>query len=263
VELIRKARDGIKETQDKLSETKFNEDATSQVMSDLSAIGTLLDNISENKEEAIEMFNAVRSYFQSVREMMGDYFTSQGSVFRESSYSTMNINKLVGLLGAKIQKAKMIYGQPVEYSSQNDTTLPEQFLDKGRLLNFVLWEIAQEGAEILLERKQCPDFNIRQGEPYVFSVITSREAFQDGQEFSVIHTKDNARGMPPEVARKIEKGERVSHHDIAGRNREQVGGFGMSSAYRIIREHGGFWKVESGQGTGAEFKIYLPIKTER
>ncbi len=41
------------------------------------------------------------------------------------------------------------------------------------------------------------------------------------------------------------------------------GGLGLASAYGIIKGHGGYIDVDSVQGVGATFKIYLPVSTQK
>jgi two-component system NtrC family sensor kinase len=97
-----------------------------------------------------------------------------------------------------------------------------------------------------------------QGEAFqpVVSVTTKRVDTslknQDGEKGIIISIKDNGKGIPKDLKDKIF--EPFFTTKPAG----QGTGLGLSLSYDIIKAHGGEIKVNSTDGEGAEFIIYLP-----
>ena len=72
------------------------------------------------------------------------------------------------------------------------------------------------------------------------------------QDYILIKVKDNGSGMSDEVQRKI---------FLPFYTTKEIGkgtGLGLSTAYGIIKQTGGYIYVESEEGVGTEFYIYLP-----
>lgn len=72
------------------------------------------------------------------------------------------------------------------------------------------------------------------------------------QDYVLISVRDNGTGMSEEVQRKI---------FLPFYTTKEIGkgtGLGLSTAYGIIKQTGGFIYVESEEGVGTEFTIYLP-----
>ncbi|MDR1245080.1 MAG: HAMP domain-containing histidine kinase [Endomicrobium sp.] len=78
---------------------------------------------------------------------------------------------------------------------------------------------------------------------------------EKGEEVE-IKVKDNGKGMPKEVAEKIERGEEV------GTTKKEGHGIGMGQVMGVVREMKGKMKVESREGEGTEFILIFP-KAER
>ncbi|PCI87794.1 MAG: hypothetical protein COB24_05080 [Hyphomicrobiales bacterium] len=74
----------------------------------------------------------------------------------------------------------------------------------------------------------------------------------DIQDYVLISVKDNGTGMSEDVQRKI---------FLPFYTTKEIGkgtGLGLSTAYGIIKQTGGYIYVESEEGVGTEFHIYLP-----
>lgn len=74
--------------------------------------------------------------------------------------------------------------------------------------------------------------------------------------YVVIQVADTGCGMRPEVI------DRIFDPFFTTKQLGQGTGLGLSSSMAIIKSHGGFFRVESQQGKGSEFKIYLPAEGE-
>lgn len=73
----------------------------------------------------------------------------------------------------------------------------------------------------------------------------------------VITVEDNGVGMDEETQGSIFQPFFTTKHKRGG------GGLGLSTAYNIVRRHGGHLAVESSVGLGARFSIYVPHATTR
>ena len=67
-----------------------------------------------------------------------------------------------------------------------------------------------------------------------------------------IKVSDNGNGIPKNIVDKI------FQPFFTTRPTGQGTGLGLSLAYDIVKAHGGEIKVETGEGEGSEFIIYLP-----
>jgi len=65
---------------------------------------------------------------------------------------------------------------------------------------------------------------------------------------------DNGTGMPPEVL------ERIFEPFFTTKELGKGTGLGLSTSIAIIKGHGGFVRVESQEGLGAQFHVYLPAQ---
>ena len=68
-----------------------------------------------------------------------------------------------------------------------------------------------------------------------------------------IKVSDNGNGIPQSIVDKI------FQPFFTTKPTGQGTGLGLSLSYDIIKAHGGEIKVESKEGEGTEFKIYLPV----
>lgn len=91
-------------------------------------------------------------------------------------------------------------------------------------------------------------------------VETLKENYQFGEdiikpgEFVVINVSDNGSGIAPENINRIFEPFFSTKQNVVGSGT----GLGLSMVYGIVRQTGGFIKVESKLGVGTTFSIYLP-----
>jgi len=92
----------------------------------------------------------------------------------------------------------------------------------------------------------------KQGVPdYQPSVIVGTRRLQDSIEVSV---KDNGNGIPDPIKQKI------FQPFFTTKPTGQGTGLGLSLTYDIVKAHGGEIKVQSKEGEGSTFIIYLLFK---
>ena len=68
--------------------------------------------------------------------------------------------------------------------------------------------------------------------------------------FAVINISDTGTGIAPELQEKI--------FTPAFTTKKSGTGLGLPTVQAIVKNHGGFIKVQSGEGTGTTFRLYLP-----
>lgn len=71
----------------------------------------------------------------------------------------------------------------------------------------------------------------------------------------LFRVSDTGSGMPPEIA------ERIFEPFFTTKEIGKGTGLGLSTSLGIIKSHGGFVRLESKQGQGTVFRVYLPAKT--
>jgi two-component system NtrC family sensor kinase len=68
-----------------------------------------------------------------------------------------------------------------------------------------------------------------------------------------IKVKDNGKGMPKHVK------EKIFQPFFTTKPTGQGTGLGLSLSYDIVKAHGGELKVDTKEGEGTKFSIFLPI----
>ena len=80
--------------------------------------------------------------------------------------------------------------------------------------------------------------------------VARKQADHEGRGFAVITVRDEGHGMPPETQ------ERIFEPFFTTKGRGGTG-LGLASAYGIIERHGGLIEVDSVEGVGTSFRVYL------
>ncbi len=98
-------------------------------------------------------------------------------------------------------------------------------------------------------------FVIATGHTELDSAVAQRLGVPPGSYIQMT-VKDSGRGIPPEVM------PRVFEPFFTTKEAGKGTGLGLSTVYGIVRQSGGAIEVESPPGSGAVFRIYLPISLD-
>ncbi len=83
-------------------------------------------------------------------------------------------------------------------------------------------------------------------------ILRSRQQQRSGTVWAVVDVVDTGTGMSAEVREKI--------FNLYFSTRRDGTGLGLATSKRITEEHGGFIEVESEQGKGSQFSVFLPLR---
>ncbi|WP_114375037.1 ATP-binding protein [Elioraea thermophila] len=83
-------------------------------------------------------------------------------------------------------------------------------------------------------------------------MVRGQEVIPPGR-YAVVEVADNGIGIPPDVLPRLFEPFFTTKKDSGGT------GLGLATVYGIVRQTGGFIAVDSKQGEGTTFRIYLPI----
>ena len=83
-------------------------------------------------------------------------------------------------------------------------------------------------------------------------ILRSRLGERDGRSWAVCDVVDTGTGIRPRVRDKI--------FDLYFSTREGGYGLGLATSKRITEEHGGVIEVETEEGKGSQFSVFLPYR---
>ena len=83
-------------------------------------------------------------------------------------------------------------------------------------------------------------------------IVKSRRESIDSALYAVSEVIDTGRGISKRGQEKI--------FDLYYSTREEGSGLGLAISKRIVEEHGGFIRVQSEEGKGSQFSVYLPME---
>ena len=81
-------------------------------------------------------------------------------------------------------------------------------------------------------------------------ILRTRLAERGGKAWAVGEIIDTGRGIPPHLREKI--------FHLYFSTKKDGSGLGLATSKRIAEEHGGFIEVESEEGKGSQFSVFLP-----
>jgi len=141
-----------------------------------------------------------------------------------------------------------LVGSPVQCNFSLAQNLWSAEFDEG--------QIAQVITNIVINAKQALADNGR------IDIATENVTIADNMENTIapgkyigISIRDNGSGIPENIIAKI--------FDPYFTTKPHGSGLGLSTSYSIVKNHGGFMKVESQPGSGSVFTIYLPTGNRR
>jgi len=86
-------------------------------------------------------------------------------------------------------------------------------------------------------------------------LIVKTDIYQDkARHWCRIQIKDTGSGIRPELIN------RIFDPFVTTKGKEKFGGLGLTICYNIVKKHKGFITVDSKEGVGTTFTIYLPLK---
>ncbi|NQZ58267.1 MAG: response regulator [Lentisphaeraceae bacterium] len=141
-----------------------------------------------------------------------------------------------------------------EHSLATDTKLNLKLHEKKCYIHGNPGEIENAILNILVNAREAINKN---GKISLFSGLTSKDTltFCDAKAdtYAMITIEDSGIGMSKEVINKLFIPFYSSGKDVSSM------GLGLSAAYSTIRDHKGYIQVDSKQGEGSTFSIYLPV----
>lgn len=110
-------------------------------------------------------------------------------------------------------------------------------------------EAMPEGGKLTIETRPCdPD----DGEVIRLQAY-AREVHGKTKDFAMVVINDTGTGISPEIAA------RIFDPFFSTKKSDKNTGLGLSTAYKILEQHGGFITMSSNPATGTTFRIYLPL----
>jgi signal transduction histidine kinase len=82
-------------------------------------------------------------------------------------------------------------------------------------------------------------------------ILRTRVVERDGKAWAVGEVIDTGKGIPPRLLEKIFR--------LYFSTKKDGSGLGLATSKRIAEEHGGFIEVESEEGKGSQFSVFLPL----
>ena len=161
----------------------------------------------------------------------------------------LDLNELLTNLEKMLRR---LIGEDIELSIVPDRSIHRVKLDPGQFEQIVInlavnaRDAMPRGGHLTVETSQVELDDIYAAE---------HVAVVPGQ-YVLVTVSDTGRGMTREVR------ERVFEPFFSTKSKDQGTGLGLSTVYGIVKQHGGSVWAYGEPGTGATFKIYLPIHVE-
>ncbi len=197
--------------------------------------GSYFDEKIHKRCDAIE--NAVMRASGFVKQLLA--FSKKQPLVLEPS----DINRLINELSKLLNK---IIGEDIEMKLELSSSLPMVNIDRSQfnqvILNLIVnaRESMPQGGSILIET-------------FLEDVRDERDVLSDEIKFNkyvVISVKDTGTGIEKDIQDKI--------FEPFFTTKQSGTGLGLSVVYGIVKQHGGYIKLESEVKKGTTFKIYIP-----
>ena len=140
---------------------------------------------------------------------------------------------------------KRLVGEEIELVFELSGMLPAVLADPGQVEQIVL--------NLVVNARDAVE---RHGHIRVATRLESVVADGDDRgvrPHAVLSVQDDGRGMSPEVEAHIFEPFFTTREDTGGT------GLGLATVYGLAQQHGGFVRVETREGQGTTFRVYLPL----
>jgi two-component system cell cycle sensor histidine kinase/response regulator CckA len=162
----------------------------------------------------------------------------------EAAFRAVSINQQIQELGRMCAET---FPRTVSFAFEIDETIPQIAADPNQMQQVIMnlcvnaRDAMTGGGKILIGTSKVPGLRI------------ARLGADIDREYVCISVRDTGCGMPPHVRARIFEPFFTTKQNSGGT------GLGLSVVYGIILNHRGFLEVESAEGEGSCFYVYLPI----
>ncbi|MBI5286856.1 MAG: PAS domain S-box protein [Deltaproteobacteria bacterium] len=169
-------------------------------------------------------------------------FTSPGRLNPEP----LNIHEVLDAV--LLLQGEVAMGKDIILIKEYDPSLPSILGDRGQLTQVFLnlikngVEATDRNGEVRVITKMVTDF---------YRVGPAPQEGYKGGRMVEVEVKDNGCGIPQEDLTRV--------FTPFFTTKAKGSGLGLSISYRIVKDHGGFFKIESREGAGTMVSVFLPI----
>ena len=212
----------------------------------------LLKWVAEQHEDvlAIDALDATtQSRLKIIRSLVkrGDALLGQLKLYAGDAPKKLCRMRIKALINRVIDQAAS-HNSQISITTDMETPLPDIQADRSQLM-IVLQQIIYNAINAMPNGGQL-DVTAR---PLKMEQPVDRFVTHSGNEYIVVSISDNGVGMNHSTQERI-----FEPFFVADRSLKRVG-LGLAVSNGIIKSHGGFIHVQSREGRGSTFKIYLPI----
>lgn len=186
-----------------------------------------------------EIYNASQRAVGLVRQILT--FSRKTEV----SYGPVSVNRMIRDLGGMFAET---FPRTISFEFHLAEGLPLIAADQNQLQQVVMnlcvnaRDAMSEGGSITISTSRVPGLSI------------SRLGADSRHQYVCIKVSDTGCGIPPQVRDRIFEPFFTTKQEAGGT------GLGLSVVYGVIANHKGFIDLESAQGKGTTFLVYLPIE---
>lgn len=180
--------------------------------------------------------------------------------------------KRLSVIASEIQRLEKIVQTFLRFTERHELNVRPSSLNAllEELAEFVGVAAEKSGVRVRLGLESLPEFafdpdlirqvflNLLQNAQQVMAstggelIVKSRRETVDGADYCVGEVIDTGPGIDDRNLGKI--------FDLYYSTKEGGNGLGLAISKRIVDEHGGFVRVQSEEGKGSQFSVYLPVE---
>jgi two-component system, cell cycle sensor histidine kinase and response regulator CckA len=166
----------------------------------------------------------------------------------EVTFRAVSLNQHISDLGRMCAET---FPKTISFHFQLDESLPQIHADPNQLQQVIMnlcvnaRDAMGSGGRITIGTSQVSGASIH------------RLGGDEARQYACIRVEDTGCGMPPHVRARIFEPFFTTKQNCGGT------GLGLSVVYGIILNHRGFLEVDSVEGVGSTFQIYLPLEAAR